>query len=162
MIYVGKVVDNADPLELGRVRAKVPGTFEPSTDWLIPLFFGGSEADRGGGTTPRVDGLVLIILAEGNLGKGYYLTPNRNAYSKDGETVLVWGNVSVAIIEDTDPSGGAVRIEDGANLIEIQKATGSVVVESPNVVRVEATSITLRAPDLTLNGRRVLPGSEPI
>ncbi len=157
MIYLGTVARNDDPAERGRVRAKVPGVFEPSTDWLIPASPFGGRARRGGCVTPAQDSAVLVIYAEGNLSKGYYIAVGEDAYSSDGETIIQLGDLAVSLVED-----GGVKVTDGASKIELQKTAGHLLIKAPATVRIEATTVKIEAPDLVLNGRRVVPGSDPI
>ena len=45
--YDGVVVDNRDPLRVGRVRVRIPGLVEPFSSWALPM------ANPGGGSDSR-------------------------------------------------------------------------------------------------------------
>jgi uncharacterized protein involved in type VI secretion and phage assembly len=64
--YRGKVTDNRDPLQIGRVRALVPDVLgDLETGWAMPCFpFAGSG--MGGFGLPKVDAGVWIEFEQGN------------------------------------------------------------------------------------------------
>ena len=162
MITIGKVADNKDPLEQGRVRVFVPGKFEPHTDWLRRFAVEGDGLDhggvvRGGVTAPPIDTEVLVVFADSTLGKGFYAPVNMGAYGIDGETIFQWKNVTVSISEDE-----ALIVNDGASKIEFQTKTGTLLVSAANRLVLKATALEIIAPSVKINDRVVLPAGDEI
>jgi len=64
--YRGKVTDNRDPLQIGRVRALVPDVLgDQETGWAMPCFpFAGSGMGSFG--LPKIDAGVWIEFEHGN------------------------------------------------------------------------------------------------
>jgi hypothetical protein len=161
-ITIGKVADNADPSERCRVRVRVPGRFEPHTDWLRAISMVGDGQDhdgvtRGGCTAPPIGTEVLVLFADNASAKGYYIPINMTAYGTDGEPIFQWKNVKVSISEDE-----ALIVTDGANKIEFQTQTGTILVSAPNRLVLRATLIEIRAPSVKINDRVVLPVGDEI
>jgi uncharacterized protein involved in type VI secretion and phage assembly len=73
-IYDGLVVDNLDPKNRGRVKVKIPGLCEPSTNWALPA--GGShssgEAGRGGFDPPKIGAAVYVQFLRGDVDAPVY------------------------------------------------------------------------------------------
>ena len=66
--YRGFVVDNADPMHIGRLKLKVPsvlGTTE--LDWALPCLPFGGLADHGLFSVPEPDAQVWVEFEEGEL-----------------------------------------------------------------------------------------------
>lgn len=66
--YEGVVTDNADPLEIGRVRAKVPSVLgeDVPSGWALPCVPFGGGKDRGFHFLPEVGDTVWIEFAAGD------------------------------------------------------------------------------------------------
>ena len=65
--YEGVVTDSADPLEIGRVRAKVPAVLgDVETGWALPCAPFGGGKDRGLLFVPEVGDAVWIEFAAGD------------------------------------------------------------------------------------------------
>jgi uncharacterized protein involved in type VI secretion and phage assembly len=66
--YEGVVTDNKDPLEIGRVRAKVPAVLGEDVDsgWALPCAPFGGGKDRGMLFLPEVGDTVWIEFAAGD------------------------------------------------------------------------------------------------
>lgn len=76
-LHVGVVTENADPDLLGRVKIRVPGLVEPSTDWALPLGNpGGGGMRRGLYAPPPVGAEVGVFFAGGEVDRPYFLPGN--------------------------------------------------------------------------------------
>lgn len=69
--YAGYVIDNQDPLEIGRVRARVPAVLghEIDTGWCMPCAPAGGGRDRGMLFVPEVGDTIWIEFAGGELSR---------------------------------------------------------------------------------------------
>jgi uncharacterized protein involved in type VI secretion and phage assembly len=69
--YAGYVIDNQDPRELGRVRARVPAVLgeDVDTGWCLPCAPHGGGADRGMLFVPDVGDTIWVEFAGGELSR---------------------------------------------------------------------------------------------
>jgi len=163
MFYLGKIINNDDPTLKGRVRAFVKGRFEPSTDWLTPAAtMGDGENDAGGFIVPRIGAQCLVFFADGNFSRGFYFIPNRSGYSIEGEAILVFGDLEIALAEDNAVIFKNVIDGVTVNKIEMQTKTGSMIVKSSAVLNIQATALKIDAIDMTIMGRKVLATGDDI
>jgi len=66
--YVATVIDNADPLKLGRVQFRIEGLIEPKSGWAFPVGGGGGgAAQRGSYDVPDKGATVLASFLAGDL-----------------------------------------------------------------------------------------------
>jgi hypothetical protein len=66
-IYDATVVDDADPLGLGRVRVMIPGVIEPKSDWAYPIgTMGGGRHQRGFFNVPETGSTVAVYFHQGD------------------------------------------------------------------------------------------------
>jgi hypothetical protein len=84
-MYIGVVVDRADPKRLGRVRVRIPGVIEPKSAWAWPLGSAGGGGKRlGGKRVPPLGAEVAVFFNQGDPDAPWYLTaqwglvPNEN------------------------------------------------------------------------------------
>src|SRR5215831_13124728 len=69
-LYIGHVVDRADPEGLGRVRVRIPGLVEPASAWAYPLgTLGGGSDRRGFFCVPEQGAEVGVLFCQGDVGK---------------------------------------------------------------------------------------------
>lgn len=72
-LYNGTVVDNADPLELGRVRVNISGLIDPASAWALPAgTLGGGSAARGFYAPPDIEADVFVMFAQGDVDSPVY------------------------------------------------------------------------------------------
>lgn len=65
--WPGVVVDNADPSGLHRVKVRIDGLIEPSTDWAFPLTgAGGGSTKRGAHAAPAIGATVVVQFLGGD------------------------------------------------------------------------------------------------
>lgn len=72
-LYVGTVVNNADPQKLGRVRVRVLGVCEPSSSWAFPLGAAGGSSHRGHYCPPDIGADVGVLFLAGDVERPFYL-----------------------------------------------------------------------------------------
>lgn len=123
--YLGWVVDNADPKELGRIRAKVPEILgEVPTGWCVPCSpYAG--AGCGFAAVPPRDSLVFVEWTAGDTARvpiwsgGMWSGGEEIAFASRPDTVaLVTPGKNRVLLRDTA----------GTEAIEIESASGAKVV----------------------------------
>jgi uncharacterized protein involved in type VI secretion and phage assembly len=65
-LYDGTVVDNADPLLLGRVRVMIPGLIEPDSAWAEPVGKASGSAQTGDFDVPEMGATVTVQFLMGD------------------------------------------------------------------------------------------------
>lgn len=170
--FLGKVYDNKDPLNLDRIRASVPGLYDPDlgeTPWIGPVKFSpfGTGDTWGVYGTPALDSNVLILLQDGDPHYPMYFSvqTKENTEFPSGEC---WGfqdplgnkvkfDLSTGEISFTTSTGVSVDVDMSGNVSVVSpgnisaNANGSVSVTSPVRIDLNApvveTSDSLRAGD---------------
>ncbi len=145
--YRGQVTDNSDPLNLGRVRAKVPRLLgDADTGWAVPAFPYGGASEQGFFMIPDVGAGVWIEFEEGNL------------------SYPIWSGVwhsSGTIPESAQPaqkvlktkSGHKIVLDDDAGTLTITDSNGNSIAMDSSVVKISvgsATKIVIEAPQIEL------------
>lgn len=190
-LYVGTVVDVADPESLARVRVRIPGVAEPASWWAFPLGgAGGGGKRRGLVFVPPVGAEVGVFFHAGDVDRPYYLPGNWGA----GE---VPGPVGGYSAPNADGSAGApqdipadeahkiVALETDSYVFVIDERTGRkrLTIEDKKTgdhlaldgqsgaLEIRATSymriicdgnLDIEASELRLRGRVVLPNGKAI
>lgn len=70
-VYEGVVIDIADPLNLRRIRANIPGVCS-DTGWARPRTMGGGGPQRGGHVLPEKGHTVFVQFVNGESSKAIY------------------------------------------------------------------------------------------
>lgn len=151
--FLGKVYDNQDPLNLDRIRASVPGLYDPDlgeTPWIGPVKFSpfGTGDTWGVYGTPAVGSNVLILLQDGDPHYPMYFSvqTKENTEFPSGEC---WGF--------QDPYGNVLKVtstvidlttQDG---VSITITEGKVTLNCPSDFTATAASFTLNGP-VNING----------
>lgn len=152
-IYLGVVVDRADPLKLGRVRARVPEVGgDRSLPWALPLGTGGGgSAARGIVAVPEVGATVGIAFRGGDPSQPLYWAgpwglPNGAnevpAPAQASPDVRLWetrawrttfddrAGAEVLRLEHK-ASGARIEIDPVAGIIRVRTAAGALVELGP-------------------------------
>jgi hypothetical protein len=127
--YIGIVVENNDPLGLGRIKANVPGLYEKDRGelpWIAPhrespFGFGKSnKGPYGWYGVPQIDAPVKVELQDGDEHKPLYsyihLKPHTNPLFKDANH---WGY--------QDPSGNILDVDMQNNIYKFTHSSGATV-----------------------------------
>lgn len=160
-IVIGKVADNADPDQLGRVSIVFPWLPDDEPRWMSvasPMAGDG----RGLFVMPEIDDEALVAFDQGDFAHGYVVgflwntqhrppttSPNaRGLYSREGHAVQLLD------AEERDGNKGAVVIND---------AHGNGMVMTNGVVSIfSAGVLTIDAPSVVIKGRVVNPLGGPV
>jgi uncharacterized protein involved in type VI secretion and phage assembly len=179
-LYIGHVVDRADPEQLGRVRVRIPGLVEPASAWAFPLgTVGGGSDRRGFFAVPEAGAEVGVLFHQGDPDHPYFLCGH---WGKPGGTTEVPAAVRglspsatpdvrsfetarfALTFDDRSGHEGLVihdklsddQIElDGVGLGITIKATSALLLQADGLISIEGTTVQI-------NGRLVLPGAKPI
>ena len=179
-LYIGQVVDRADPERLGRVRVRIPGLIEPASAWAFPLgTVGGGSDRRGFFAVPENGADVGILFHQGDPDHPYYLGghwgkpdgttelpgPARDLSAAETPDVRVFETGRFLLVFDDRAGHEALVIRDkrSGDQLELDgvamgitiKATSALILKADGLVSIEGTT-------LQLNGRLVLAGTKPI
>lgn len=179
-LYRGIVVSNADPTLAGRITFRIPGFIEPESGWARPVTMGGGMASAGAYWVPKVGAEVAILFHQGNVEQPHYIAGNhrlrsdgladlndriRNKTPEDAPKVhLIETDKWVFLLDDSEsePSfsildktlGDGIEFDALTRRMRI-KSTASISIQSVGTVEINALNVVI-------NGRPVLPSSEPI
>jgi uncharacterized protein involved in type VI secretion and phage assembly len=179
-LYIGQVVDRADPERLGRVRVKVPGLIEPASAWAFPLgTVGGGSDRRGFFAVPEVGAEVGVLFHQGDVDHPYFLCghwgkpdgatevpePVKNLSVADTPQVRAFETGRFLLVFDDRPGHEALVIKDkrSGDQLELDgvgmgitiNGTAALILKADGIVSIEGTTVVI-------NGRLVLPGAKPI
>jgi uncharacterized protein involved in type VI secretion and phage assembly len=145
---IGLVVDNRDPLGLGRVRLRFPVLpgLDAST-WATAVALGAGDG-RGWWLLPEIDDEVLVLFEHGDVGRPVVLGSLYNGVDRpptDRATRRGFrsrGGSSLWL----DDEAGTITLEDGAG-------AGRIVLDRAGRIRLEAPDgdVELQAPEGTLS-----------
>lgn len=180
-VYDGIVIDNRDPMVIGRVRVMIPGVIEPYSDWAMPIGYpgAGSEA-RGFWCIPTIGSNVSVMFKMGHQDYPRYLPgpwgapgglPDSPTFVKDlspSDAVQVTGlqTAKWEMILDDRPGQEQLVIRDRVNpdnTVRIDGAAQMVEVSGTVAIQLRSTGvITIDALQVIINGRPILPTGQPI
>lgn len=136
--YAATVVDNADPLGLGRVRFRIEGLIEPSSGWAFPV--GGSASSgtnqRGSWDVPDKGATVLASFLVGDIDQPLY----EGAWRGTGETVTqAPGSSNASKVKIYETSTWLIVLSDlsgSESLSLIHKPSG-------HAIKIDSSSISI-------------------
>lgn len=164
------VVDNADPEGLGRVRFRIPGLFDPSSPWALPM--GGGSLDRGLFMVPPVGAEIVVLFIGGNpedpmYTGGHWGVPDgtneapEEAGGSPSVTVLSTPGFRIEL-DDTD-GGRKLRLigVDTGDVIHLDSARREIMIKATTRVSVIADgAVDIDGIAITIGGRPVRQGIE--
>jgi hypothetical protein len=127
--YEATVVNNDDPMKLGRVTVKIAGVTDGFSDehlpWAIPDFAhtGGASSKSGSLAIPDVGSMVSVVFEDGNIDFGRY-----SGYHVTKKTQLAEGQTNY-------PARVVNRLSNGA-LVVVDKKTNEVFIRNPGTTRI--------------------------
>jgi hypothetical protein len=178
-LYRGSVVSNDDPEKLGRVKVQVPGLIEPESAWALPFTIGGGSEDSGLFWVPEVGAEVAVFFHQGDVDEPHYIAgnwrapngsstaPERARGKSAGEVhkVKVIETERWLIILDGSTTTPALIMKDkvSGDGIEYNALTRSMTINGTAALNITSVgNITIRGLGVTINGRPVLPSTDPI
>jgi hypothetical protein len=186
--YEGEVVDRNDPDGLHRVKIRIPGPWKVNGPWVLPLGSGYDGANlKGSFVSPPLGAAVAVFFINGAVENARYLAGHHGIgelplddddqplsatnrplaeLTDDGDN-KVWQDERIRVEVDARPDTYAIRItdiqNDTTNVVDIDLHSGQVGVNAPLGILLKSTGhIRIDGGLLTLNGRLVLPGEDPI
>lgn len=145
----GFVADNDDPLNLGRLKATVPGLLgEAETGWALPAFPYGGASEQGFYAVPDVGAGVWVEFERGDLSypiwTGTWFTagaipegakpPKKVLKTKSGHKLVL--DDDAGTLELTDSNGNSITMDSSTIKVVAGSAT-RIVVEAPQIELVE-------------------------
>lgn len=164
----GVVTANADPLMIGRVKARIPGLHD-ETEWLLP--YGGGSKQRGKWQVPKVGADVAIWFHRGD--------PHGNGYYEPGN----WGRIEAPTFISGDPTVTPATapliagVEDDRYYVVIDNRPGvqrAALVDKVSGDKVELDgklrrlnlfctgTLTISGGQVLINGARVVINGRPV
>ena len=147
-VVIGKVTNNQDPDEMGRVKVTFPWlSDENESHWarIATLMSGG---DRGTFFLPEVDDEVLVAFEHGdihfpyvvgNLWNGVDKPPETNSDGKNNIRLIKSRSGHKVILDDTDGSEKIEIIDKSEkNLITIDTSSNTITISSEKDVEIKA------------------------
>jgi len=153
---VGKVYNNADPLNQDRVQVGVPGLYDPTTGevpWAGPVKISPFGIGSGWGVygAPAVGSDVLVFLQGGDSHYPMYLSAGRGSHPEfmSGKT---WGFV--------DPLGNKLRVNlETGDIQFVARARVTIDISPAGGLAVTAASpVNFTAPGFQFNGNLTVVG----
>lgn len=175
--YEGTVVRRDDPRNLGQVRVQVDGVWEPYGPWCLPVGgrWGGAPG-LGVGVAPPLGAEGLVFFPGGNAENPRFLCghhaegeiPEGTVQTANGDN-KVWQDERVRVEVDARPGTVGLRVKDrlgGGIMVDVELDMASGQVGATGLLGVLIKGANVRIGDGTglvfVNGRPVIPGSDPI
>lgn len=172
-MYRGVVTNNADPLKVGRVKARVPGLCEPETGWALPM------RKAHDYDVPDVGAEVCVWFHQGDVDQPQYLPANAHApagvselneriTSKSAEDAhkvkLIETDRWLVILDDSaDTPAMILRDKVSGDGIDYNGTTRVMAIQGTAALNITSTGrVTIDALGVSIMGREVLPTGEPI
>ena len=175
-MYVGYVIDRADPERLGRVRVCIPGVLEPYSAWAWPLgTAGGGFKDRGFFSVPEVGAEVAVFFNQGDVDAPHYLSAHwgkpegqsevPEEAQRDPPDNRVIATPTFRIELDEGAGGRRLKLTNRktGDHLTFDAEENSITLEGTTAITLRAVgAISLEAAQVTIAGRIVRPVADPI
>lgn len=175
-LYVGVVLDNADPLRLGRVRVRIPGVLDQGTGWALPLGMPGAGGKkRGSFSVPPQEAEVGVFFNMGDPDRPYYISgnyghgevPDEVEDAEPAEAWKVWshetdrfkflfdGRKGKQLLQFRDKKTDDVIEIDGVKLGVRIKATSAISIECDGAIAINGSNLTIQGRYVAKNGKSI-------
>jgi phage baseplate assembly protein gpV len=145
--YRGKVTDNSDPDDLGRIKANVPRVLsDKETGWALPAFIYGGTAEQGLFAVPDVGAGVWIEFEGGDLS---YPIWSGTWYTNGGIPEAAKAGKKVF----KTSSGHKIVLDDDRGSLEVADSNGNSVSMDASTVKIAAggaLKVVIDAPQIEL------------
>ncbi|HMQ33823.1 MAG TPA: phage baseplate assembly protein V [Chloroflexaceae bacterium] len=144
--YRGEVTDNADPDNLGRIRARVPRLLgEEVTGWALPAFAYGGAAEQGLFAVPDVGAHVWVEFEGGDLSypiwSGVWYASGELPEGATPAVKVLKTKSGHKIVMDDD--GGTLEIADSnGNSIKLD-SNGIVITNGSKTIKLSSSSVSI-------------------
>ena len=134
--YEGVVTDNADPRQLGRLRARVPAVLgsDVETGWALPCAPFGGGKERGFLALPEVGDTVWIEFASGNVSRPIWAGTFWSAPESTGGD----GDLGTATGPESPTSDGSSRGGPGRRVLKTRSGHRLYADDESGVVAIVA------------------------
>src|SRR5262245_14576860 len=145
--YRGRVTDNSDPDNLGRIKARVDKLLgDEETGWALPAFPYGGKAEQGLFAVPDVGAGVWIELEGGDLSYPIW----SGTWCTSG-AVPESARLAQKVLKTK--SGHKIVLDDDGGSVEVADSNGNSIKMDGSVIKVStgnATKVVIKAPQIEL------------
>lgn len=150
--YRGKVTDNQDPNNLGRIRARVPEVLgDVQTGWALPA---APYAGNGSGffRVPPAGAGVWIEFEAGDVSRPVWsgcwwgsnqLPSDQTGTAATPDFAILRSEQGLMVVLNDSAQNIAVSDQNGSNLVRIEVTQGKITVQAATTVVVDAPQIEL-------------------
>ena len=174
-LFIGTVFEAMDNDKSHRIRAWIPGIAEPSA-WARPLGLPGAGGPQRGMVWPLKHGAeVGVFFEQGDPTNPRYLPggygdpdgvselPEAAQEGYPDVSVFQWDTMQLEVDERPESAGAVLKSIGGTELLRLDAVTGQVELYGITMARLVAMgAVEIEGVVVTINGRVVRPGSDPI
>jgi len=153
-LYIARVVDQVDPLQLGRIKVSYPWLDAEQTAW-VRLATPHAGQDRGWYSLPEIGDEVLIGFEQGSsdypiaIGCLYNKTnaPMAEAISSDNDIKMFMTRSGNKLLFNDKDGGEQIVIaqKDGKNQITLDLSGPSITIKSEGDITINGANMTIEA-----------------
>lgn len=173
---VGEIVDRKDPLNLARVRVRVPGLCEPMSGWALPVGMpGAGSPQRGTKWVPPLHSEVTIFFNGGDpddprympahWGTGEMPTDAKDLPPEEAVDVhcIEFKRYTIKIDERAGKEAFVLRDKVSGDFVEMDGVAPGVQIQCTTALIIKCDGIvSIDASRCVINGRLVSDGPQPI
>ena len=153
---IAKVIDNADPKELGRIRVQFLWQKEETSNWMRVLTpDAGSSShhnkNRGQVFIPEIGDQVMVGFRYNDpnrpfvLGSMYHAENGEGGSTDNSKKSIITRSGHTIEFNDTDRQESITITDKSKNIIFIDTANSSIRISAPESIDIEAKNINIRA-----------------